>query len=559
MSTTAEPLYSIGVDFGTLSGRAVLVDVASGDIVATSVLDYPHGVMSRHLPSGRELPADWALQHPFDYVEVLATTIPDVLATADVDGSRVVGLGLDFTACTVLPILADGTPLCTLAEFADEPHAFVKLWKHHAAQPYATRITEVAEARGEAWLSRYGGRISSEWMFPKIWETLDLAPAVYARADEFIEAGDWVIRQLTGVPVRSAALAGYKAMWDAESGFPDNSFWAAVESGLVGVGAKLPGPFRPAGSRAGSLLPEMAALTGLPVGTPVAVANSDAYVSAPALGVTGTGDLFSIVGTSSCTLILDESFRPVPGISGCVHDGILSGFFGYEAGQAAVGDIFAWFVRESVPASYVEEARRLGLDIFVYLESLARELAPGANGLVALDWWNGNRSVLVDAELSGLLVGLTLQTTAAEVYRALLESVAFGMRTIVDTFVEHGVAVDTMTVTGGISQKSPLLMQIYADVTGREIRASQLAIGPALGSAIFGAVAAGLAGRGYSTISEAAAAMASRDDIRYLPDQGRHRAYGELYEQYVQLHEHFGRGGSDVMRALRRISAAARE
>lgn len=543
--------YTIGIDYGTLSGRAVLVDVATGDIVATDVLDYPHAVMSRALPSGTPLPPDWALQHPQDYVDVLATTVPAVLSSAGVSGAQVIGLAIDFTGCTMLPIAVDGTPLCLQDEFAEEPHAYVKLWKHHSAQPYATRITEVAEALHEPWLSRYGGRISSEWMFPKIWETLDEAPGVYERATEFIEAGDWVVRRLTGSRGRSAALAGYKAMWDRRGGFPSDDYWRAVDERLVGVTSKLPGPYLDAGERAGVLRPAMADLLGLRAGTPVAVANSDAYVCAPAVGATEAGALLSIVGTSACTLALGSRGHDVPGVSGVVRDGILPGYFGYEAGQAAVGDIFAWFMREVVPARYVADADAAGRDLYEHMEALASALEPGESGLVALDWWNGNRSVLVDGELSGVIVGMTLHTSSIEIYRCLLEASAFGMRKVVDTMTENGVGIDQVIVSGGISRKSPLLMQIYADVLGRPVRASQSPFGPALGSAIFAAVAAGVENSGHASIAEAADAMACRDDVVYVPDVRRHGIYERLFAEFEQLHDYFGRGGNEVMKRIR--------
>lgn len=543
--------YTIGIDYGTLSGRAVLVDVATGDIAATEVLDYPHAVMSRALPAGTPLPPDWALQHPQDYLDVLAATVPAVLSSAGVSGAQVIGLAIDFTGCTMLPIAVDGTPLCLQDEFAEEPHAYVKLWKHHSAQPYATRITEVAEALHEPWLSRYGGRISSEWMFPKIWETLDEAPAVYERATEFIEAGDWVVRRLTGSRGRSAALAGYKAMWDRRGGFPSDDYWRAVDERLVGVTSKLPGPYLDAGERAGVLRPAMADLLGLRAGTPVAVANSDAYVCAPAVGATEAGALLSIVGTSACTLALGSRAHDVPGVSGVVRDGILPGYFGYEAGQAAVGDIFAWFMREAVPARYVADANAAGRDLYEHMEALASALEPGESGLVALDWWNGNRSILVDGELSGVIVGMTLHTSSIEIYRCLLEASAFGMRKVIDAMIENGVGIDQVIVSGGISRKSPLLMQIYADVLGRQVRASQSPFGPALGSAIFAAVAAGVENSGHASIAEAADAMACRDDIVYVPDVRRHGIYERLFAEFEQLHDYFGRGGNEVMKRIR--------
>jgi len=543
--------YSIGVDFGTLSGRGVLVDVETGEIAATSVLGYSHGVMSDRLRSGIALPHDWALQHPRDYLEVLDVVIHDMLRTASADPASVIALSIDFTACTMLPLSDADVPLCFLDEFADNPHAYVKLWKHHSAQDLANRITEHAQRRNEPWLTRYGDRVSSEWMFPKIWQTLREAPEVYESAAEFIEAGDWVIRYLTGARGRSSALAGYKALWSAQDGMPGDDFWRGLDEGLVGVEGKLPGPYLDAGSLAGRLNEAGAELTGLSVGTAVAVANSDAYACAPAVGVTGPGTVVAIVGTSVCTLVMDPELHSVPGVSGAIDNGILPGYVGYEAGQAAVGDMLAWCVNEAVPASYTEEAARIGVDIHAYLQALAADYAPGGSGLIALDWWNGNRSVLVDGELSGTVVGYTLGTTAVDLYHALLESAAFGMRVVVDTLVDRGVMVNDLVITGGISRKSPMLMQMYADVLGRTVRASLTPYGAALGAAIFGTVAAGDGGGGYDSIEDAVEAMASTDEQVYEPRAQAQEAYEKLYREFVTLHDYFGRGGNDVMRRLR--------
>ncbi len=543
--------FSIGVDFGTLSGRGVLVNVETGDIVATSALDYPHGVMSEQLPSGTPLPPDWALQHPQDYLDVLNFVIPHMLQSSAVDPASVIALSIDFTACTVLPLSDSDTPLCLLDEFADNPHAYVKLWKHHSAQDLATRITEHAQRRAESWLARYGGKVSSEWMFPKIWQTLREAPEVYESATEFIEAGDWVIRHLTGSRARSSALAGYKALWSAQDEMPGDDFWRGLDKGLVGVCGKLPGPYLDAGSLAGRLTRAGAELTGLNPGTAVAVANSDAYACAPAVGVTGPGAVIAIVGTSVCTLVMDPDFHVVPGVSGAIKNGILPGYVGYEAGQAAVGDMLAWCVKHAVPASYTEEAAKQGVDIHTHLQALAADYAPGGSGLMALDWWNGNRSVLVDGALSGAVVGYTLGTTAVDLYHALLESAAYGMRVVVDTLVTSGVPVREIVITGGISRKSPMLMQMYADVMGRPVRASQTLYGAALGAAIFGTVAAGAVAGGHDTIEAAVDAMASTDEVLYHPRPEAQHAYEKLFAEFMTLHDYFGRGANDVMKRLR--------
>lgn len=553
--------YAIGVDFGTESGRAVLVDVADGRQVATAVSTYSHGVIDERLPlPDRDvpLPSDWALQDPEDYLRVLKEAVPAVLAQAGVDAGDVVGVGIDFTACTMLPAKRDGTPLCVLPELRANPHAWVKLWKHHAAQPEADRINAVARATGQPWLDRYGGRISSEWFFSKALQILDEAPAVYEAADRLIEAADWVVWRLTGTETRNACTAGYKAMWSKREGFPDASYFAALDPRLADViDEKMQRDIRFMGDRAGVISDEAAAWTGLLPGTAVAVANVDAHVAAPAATVVEPGRMVMIMGTSTCHIVLSEGEHAVPGMCGYVEDGVIPGLFGHEAGQSCVGDHFSWFVEHAVPATYQDEARARGIDLHALLQEKAARLRVGQSGLLALDWWNGNRSVLVDAELGGLLIGATLATVPEEIYRALIEATAFGTRVIIETFEAHGVPIREIVACGGLAEKSPLIMQIYADVTGRPFRLSASDQTPALGSAMFGAVAAGETTGGYATIQDAARAMTRLRDLTYDPITDNMAIYELLYREYVRLHDYFGRGENDVMKMLRRLRAQA--
>ncbi len=553
--------YAIGVDFGSESGRAILVDVADGTQLATAVWPYSNGVIDERLPIEKDVPLqpDWALQDPEDYLRVFRETVPAVLRQAGVDGKDVIGLGIDFTACTMMPTLADGTPLALLPELRTNPHAWVKLWKHHAAQPEADRINETAARTGQAWLPKYGGKISSEWFFSKALQILDEAPDVYARADRLIEAADWVIWRLTGVETRNATTAGYKALWSKGEGFPDRAYFEALDPRLADVvDSKMSRVISSTGDRAGGLTAEAAAWTGLPVGTAVAVANVDAHVSVPAATVTEPGRMVMIMGTSTCHMVLGEEEHLVPGICGYVEDGIILGYFGYEAGQSCVGDHFAWFTEHAVPESYQVEARKRGLDIHVLLQEQAGLLAPGESGLLALDWWNGNRSVLVDAELGGLLVGATLATTAPEMYRALIEATAYGTRVIMEALETNGVPVNEVIACGGLADKSPLIMQIYADVTGRPFKLSGSDQTPALGSAMFGAVAAGADAGGYATIQDAARTMARLKDLVYEPNPEATAVYDVLFREYVRLHDYFGRGENNVMKTLRGLRARAK-
>ena len=548
-------MYTIGVDFGTESGRALLVDTRDGREVAGAVHDYANGVIDRSLPgSDRPLPPDWALQDPQDYLDVLGNTIPALLRESGVPAAEIVGIAIDFTASTMLPVRADGTPLCFLDEWRGEPHAWIKLWKHHAAQPQADRINAVAEARGEIWLPRYGGKISSEWFFSKALQILEEAPQVYQAADRLIEAADWVIWQLCGAETRNACTAGYKALAQDE-GFPARDYFAALNEGLADiVDQKMSRDLAQLGERAGGLSEAAAALTGLAPGTAVAVANVDAHATVPALRVTGPGSMVIVMGTSNCHMLVSEELRDVPGMCGVVRGGILPGYYGYEAGQSGVGDIFAWFVDEAVPPEYHEAARAAGMDLHEYLSEQAALQKPGEHGLLALDWWNGNRSVLVDADLGGLLIGVTLGTRAPDIYRALIEATAFGTREIISAFEDSGIPVDDIVAAGGLAEKNRLLLQIYADVTGKTIRLSGSSQGPALGSAMHAAVAGGI----YDSIEAAATPMGKVRDEVVQPVAAHRAVYDRIYADYRQLHDYFGRGANDVMKRLRGLRHAAR-
>ena len=543
----------VGIDFGTLSGRAVVVRVADGAELGSAVHEYGHGVVEDVLPgTGRRLPPDWALQVPSDYLDVLRTAVPKAVATSGVAAADVVGVGIDFTACTVLPTLADGTPLCDLPEFRERRHAYVKLWKHHAAQPQADRINALAHERGEPWINRYGGRLSSEWELAKALQLLEEDPELYERTERWVEAADWIVWQLCGTYVRNICTNGYKAVYQ-DGRYPSREFLAALDERFAGFfDDKVAQPLAELGAAAGGLTGQAARWTGLRPGTPVAVGNVDAHVTAPAAQSVEPGQMLAVMGTSTCHVMNSETLGEVPGMCGVVRDGITPGLWGYEAGQSGVGDIFAWFVRTGVPPEYAERAAAAGQDLHEYLTDLAAAQPVGAHGLVALDWHSGNRSVLVDHELSGLVVGLTLATRPEDVYRALLESTAFGTRVIIEAFEESGVAVHELVVAGGLL-KNRFLMQLYADVTRRPLSVLSSAQGPALGSAIHAAVAAGA----YADVHAASAAMGHKQSGAYTPDEARAAAYDALFAEYRTLHDYFGRGANEVMHRLRRIKREA--
>lgn len=547
--------YTIGIDFGTLSGRALLVDTADGREVATAVCDYPNGVIDERLPdSDKPLPPEWALQDPHDYLEVIRHTVPQVLNEGSVSADEVVGLAIDFTACTMMPTKADGTALRSLESFQANPHAWVKLWKHHAAQPHADRINKVAEERGESWLKRYGGKISSEWFFAKALQILEEAPEVYHEADRLIEACDWVIWQLTSVETRNTCTAGYKAMVQGGA-YPPKDYFAALNPEFENVvDEKMSRDFADLGSKAGGLTAEWAEATGLKEGTAVAVANVDAHVSAPAVKAVDAGTMVMIMGTSTCHIMSGEGLHDVDGMCGVVDGGIIPGLYGYEAGQSGVGDIFAWLVDNAVPHEYYDAAQQAGLDIHSYLEREAAKQKVGEHGLLALDWWNGNRSTLVDTELSGMMVGMTLATRAPDIYRALIESTAYGTREIIEAFEAKGVEVKELVAAGGLPEKNALLRQIYADVTGRPLKLAGSAQAPALGSAMHAAVAAGV----YPNIKAAAEKMGKLKDEVVTPVAENRAIYDKLFTEYKRLYGYFGRGDNDVMKTLKYIRNEAK-
>nr|WP_241980115.1 ribulokinase [Cryobacterium glaciale] len=548
---TAE--YVVGIDFGTLSGRAVVVRVSDGAELGSATLDYPHGVMDTTLAAtGAALPPEWALQVPQDYVDVLKSAVPAALAAACIDPAQVIGVGTDFTACTMVPTLADGTPLNELPEYADRPHAYVKLWRHHAAQPHADRINDLAFERDETWLPRYGGLISSEWEFAKGLQLLEEDPELYNRMEHWVEAADWIVWQLTGRYVRNACTAGYKGIFQ-NGAYPTEDFLGALNPAFAQfANDKVAHEIGQLGDAAGTLSAEAALWTGLPEGIAVAVGNVDAHVTAPAAQAVEPGQMVAIMGTSTCQVMNSDQLAEVPGMCGVVDGGIVSGLYGYEAGQSGVGDIFAWFINTQVPPRYFEAAEHAGQSIHQYLTDLAARAPVGAHGLIALDWHSGNRSVLVDHELSGLVLGTTLTTRTEEIYRALLEATAFGARSIVESFNASGVPVTEFIVAGGLL-KNAFLMQTYSDILRLPISTIASEQGPALGAAIHAAVAA----NAYADVRAAGQAMGKLNKNVYTPNERSAGVYDRLFAEYELLHDYFGRGANEVMHRLKALKREA--
>ena len=554
--------YTVGVDFGTLSGRALLVRVSDGREMGSATLAYPHGVMDTALvtPDGEiPLPPNWALAHPIDWLEVLGTVVRQVLASCGVSPAEVIGIGIDSTTCTLLPTDGEGNPLCTDPRFTSNPHAYAKLWKHHAAQKYADRLNDIAARRGESWLGNYGGAIQSEWTYPKLMETLAEAPEVAEAAAFFIDAADWLVWRLTGRRTRNTCINGYKSIAPDGVHGPADGFLAALDPRLPAlIRDKMSAPVVPVGSRAGVISEEGAALTGLLPGCAVAAGHADAHVAPPSAGVPKAGHLFAMIGTSTCMLLPAAEFVPVPGVCGIVKGGIVPGLWGYEAGLGCVGDAFAWAAENCVSPAVVREAEERGLPVIACLSEKMAALKPGESGLIALNWWNGNRSPLGDTDLSGLFLGLNLATRSEEMFRALVEATAFGTRAIVENYRAHGIPVTAFTASGGIAQKNPAVMQIYADVLGMDIGIGASKEGPAKGSAIYAASAAGPERGGYRDIFEASAAMGAVSDRTFCPDPANRAVYDALYSDYLLLTDYFGRGRNDVMKRLLALRTAAR-
>ena len=520
---------ALGLDFGTESVRALLVDM-EGKELASAAVKYARGVISESLPiTGESLPPDFALQHPGDWLDASCQAVREAFGQAGLSVEQaavaVVGIGVDFTSCTMLPARADGTPLCLCDEYAGDKFAWPKLWKHHGAKTQTDKINQLARERGESWLSRYGGVIGLEWFFPKILETLEEAPEIYDATDVWLEGGDWYVWQLIGAdkPVpRSTCIAGYKAMWSAEDGYPSPEFFAALHPKMANVVKdKIPGTLIAPGRSAGTLCEAMAKRMGLREGIPVSAAIIDAHSGVPGVGVGEPNTLVMVMGTSSCHMLMHGEAVEVTGVAGIVRDGVLPGYVGYETGQAAVGDAFDWL------------RRILNHDNFDKLTELAMSVPPGCEGVTCIDWFNGCRTPLMDGSLAGAFTGLTLNHHTGHMFRALLEASAFGVRWIVEVLENGGVPVDRFVATGGLPHHNPLLMQIYADVLGKPIDVPDTKQGPALGAAILGVLAAGEGVSGIADTKRAVKAMAGNlSKTTYTPDNANKNVYDEAYRRY---------------------------
>ncbi len=541
--------YTIGLDFGSLSCRGILVDTSDGHICAEAAMAYPHGVLTEALPDGTPLPKDFALQHPRDFREALEAVARELVSQCD-RPENIVGISIDTTVSTVIAVDSDFVPLCESEEFASHPHAFAKMWKHHGAAPMAKRIEHICKEQSRPYLDWYGGSISSESLFMKAIETFVRDREVYDAAECFIELADYISSLLAGEIIFSIPLLKAKAFY--ENGlYPDNEFLAAFDPELVGLPNKLSEAFSRKtfaypGAPAGKLCREMAEKLGLPEGIAVSAGTADSYSPIMGIGITGAGQMIMTIGTSTGIMIMSDEPKRVEGVTVSLNDIFYPGKCGYGSGQTSSGDALGWFAENCIPARYEREAEEKGISVQALLTEKAALLPPGSGGVMALDWLNGNKSCLANPRLSGLFVGLTLSTRPEQMYRALIEATAFGARAIIENYEKSGVPVREIRAAGGIVGKNKLLMQIYADVIGIPIMASRCPQVPALGAAIFAACAAGE----YRDVESAVAAMACKDFDIYTPVSEKRDEYDLLYAEYMTLHDYFGKNNR-IMERLR--------
>ena len=540
-----ELLYTIGIDFGTLSARALLVRAKDGKEIAFSEYKYPHKVIYDALPSGKKIPPNWALQHPDDYLTALKECISELLIKSRINKEQITGIGIDFTASTVFPATKDLIPLCKMPQFEDNPHAYVKLWKHHGAQYCADIINQKATEQHMKFLELCGGKVSAEHYYPKLLQIAIEAPEIFENCDLFIEAGDWIVSKITGKLTKSSSMASYKAFWNEQDGYPSEEFLESLKTGFGKKASILTkGEIVPVGTLAGRITKDGAKLTGLCEGTAVSSCIIDAHSSLPALNITDENQMMIIMGTSGCHISLSKEFKKASGILGAAKDGIINGFYGYESGQSGFGDLFEWLEKNFIPKDITEQANAQGIKPLELLSQKAALQKPGKSGLLALDWWNGNRSPLNDSRLSGMIIGLTLSTKPEDIYRALVESIAFGTRKILDNYQQNDMPIESITACGGMS-KNEFILQIFADITGKKIKVTDSKNPTTLGSAMFGAVAAGI----YD-IKTACKKMSSYKEKVFTPIPENTEIYNKLYNEYCILTDYFGKGKNDIMKRL---------
>lgn len=540
--------YVLGIDYGTLSARAIVVESKTGRTLGECTHAYAHGVIDEKLPDSTPLAGSgWALAHPADYKDALIAIVSGAIKNAGISSEKVRALAIAATACTLVPVDKSLTPLCLFPQFSGHPHAYAKLWKHHRAQPCADRMTQIAREMEPKMLERYGGRISSEWAIPKIMEIYYEDSTVYHAASRFMQISDWLTAWLTGCGnVQNGSIAQYKSMWNRQCGWPSDEYLSRVDNIVPEIiHAKLGGQMLMAGERVGTLTENAAQMLGLQSDTVVAMAHTDAHCGALGAGASREGDYVLILGTSSCGHLISRKSASVPGVTGAINDGLLPGYICYSAGQASVGDMLSWLIQNAVPGKYADLAQAEGKNLYQFLENLAAAQRPGQCGLIALDWFNGNRSILANANLSGVLMGLTLESTPEDIYRALLDSIAFGHREIVDNFYASGLEINRIILCGGIVNQSRLLPQILSDVLNRPVEISVEPQATALGAAMCAAAAAD-----KIPLTDAIDRMKGQTHIIISPNPENAQLYERIYALYHRLYRFFGKEEPDLMAQL---------
>lgn len=525
--------YTIGIDFGTESGRVFLVNTKNGKIIEKFIRNYTHGTFNKL--NGKKFPENYALQNSNDYLEVLLEGIPSVIKKAGIKSEQIKGIGIDFTSSTVIFVNKNMDPIHTLPGFENNPHAYVKLWKHHGAEEEANQLLKVAIQQKQKWFGNYGYNVSSEWMIPKIMEVMKKSPEVIEETYAIMEAGDWIVNILTGKNIRSNCGLGFKSFWEENKGFHYELFDVINPDLSNIVKEKLDAPVINIGEKAGSITKSMANMLGLCDSVTVSPFIIDAHSSLLGIGADKQNQMTIVMGTSTCHLMLNESQQKIPGISGSVKGAIIPNLYAYEAGQSAVGDLFEYAVKQT-PYSYVIKANEQKMSVYEYLENLASNYEPGETGLIALDWHNGNRSILSDSSLKGMLFGLTLNTKHEDIYRAYMEATAFGTKMIVNQYESWGMYINSIFACGGIPKKSRLLMRIYTDVLNKPITVIDSEYSPAIGAAILGAVSANI----YPTIEEAVKHMKEPSLYTIQPDNNNVKKYKKLFSIYKKIHDIHG-------------------
>ncbi|WP_404340720.1 ribulokinase [Staphylococcus equorum] len=539
--------YSIGIDFGTGSGRAFLINTENGEIVEQFIKTYTHGTIEGEL-DGQKLPQSYALQNANDYMEVIEEGIPAILAKTQIAPNEIVGIGIDFTSSTVVFVDGNMEPIHNKEGFKDNPHAYVKLWKHHGAQDEADVLFKTALEEKNRWLGFYGFNVSSEWMIPKIMEVNNKAPEVIAESAYIMEAGDWIVNRLTDQNVRSNCGLGFKSFWEADTGFHYDLFDKVDNDLSTIVREKVEAPVVNIGETVGKVSQTMADKLGLSPETQVSPFIIDAHASLLGIGSERDKEMTMVMGTSTCHLMLNKEQHKVPGISGSVKGAIIPELYAYEAGQTAVGDLFE-YVAKQTPYDDVKEAKLRDISIFELLNEKAAKLYPGESGLIALDWHNGNRSVLSDSNLKGCLFGMGLHTKLEEIYRAYMEATAFGTKMIMQQYEGWHMEVDHVFACGGIPKKNTLLMDIYANVLNKRVTVIDSEYAPAIGAAILGAICGGA----HTDFSEAVEAM--KEPVLYTvePQPDKVEIYKKLFNAYQSLHDLHGYKKASIMRDVAKL------